>query len=355
QVAVHDEDQIFQPLPRGEREGAQAFRLVGLSVSHEAPNARVALLDQSARFQITIEARLIDRVDRPQSHRDGRVFPEVGHQARMRIARKTVPARLAAEVIELFFGEAPFEERARVDCGRILPLVEHLGSARAMRRAAEEVVEPERVKAGGGSVGGEMSAESVEAMIGPRHHDGGVPPDQTADPALHVRIAGIGWLLFRTDGVDVARLRRGRHSHSEHARPLHELVEDVLRAGSPFPLDQAVERLDPLAGLLRIDVRKLLLELLEIHASIPRVAGLRAYPPNMDSGRAGSSLSGWIRHPTTVCGSTRGMSSPATVGEGNRAGKAASGAALFRDFPPLAERTDVPSKALRPGWKKENR
>src|SRR3712207_8974295 len=38
QVAVDDEDQVVQPLPPAERDGAQALRLVGLAVAHEAPD-----------------------------------------------------------------------------------------------------------------------------------------------------------------------------------------------------------------------------------------------------------------------------------------------------------------------------
>ena len=39
QVAVDDEDQVVEPLARGQRDGAERLRLVGLAVAEEAPDA----------------------------------------------------------------------------------------------------------------------------------------------------------------------------------------------------------------------------------------------------------------------------------------------------------------------------
>ena len=41
---------------------------------------------QAAMLQVAHEARLVDRVDRPEAHRAGRELPEVGHQPRVRVA-----------------------------------------------------------------------------------------------------------------------------------------------------------------------------------------------------------------------------------------------------------------------------
>ena len=42
----------------------------------------------AAVLEIFVKAGLIDGHDRPQAHRHRREFPEIGHQPRMRIARK---------------------------------------------------------------------------------------------------------------------------------------------------------------------------------------------------------------------------------------------------------------------------
>jgi hypothetical protein len=267
EVAVDHEDQVVEALARGQGERAQALRLVGLAVAHETPDPAVAPVDETPRLEIAGEAGLIDRIDRPQAHRHGRELPEVGHETRVRIAREALPTGLAPEAVELRLREASLEKGPGVDSRCGMPLDEDRVAVGLVVPAAEEVVESDFIEARRGGVGGDVPAQPLEAMVRARNHDGGVPPDEPADAPLHDRISGIDRLLLGADGVDVARLGRGRDPHAEHPRPLHQLVEEVLGAGFPFALDDAVESLDPLGGLLRVDVRELLLELVEEHRS----------------------------------------------------------------------------------------
>ncbi len=85
QVAVDDPNEIVELFAAGERDRTERFGLVGFAVADECPNFSSARLDQSAIVQITHEARLIDRHDRAQAHRDRRELPESGHQPRMRV------------------------------------------------------------------------------------------------------------------------------------------------------------------------------------------------------------------------------------------------------------------------------
>ena len=62
--------------------------LVALAVAEEAPHPRAAGVVDAAVVQVAVEAGLVDRVDRAEAHRHGRVLPEVGHEPRVRVARQ---------------------------------------------------------------------------------------------------------------------------------------------------------------------------------------------------------------------------------------------------------------------------
>src|SRR5690606_23960537 len=60
QVAVDDEDEVVEALAPGDRDRAQAFRLVGLAVAEEAPDLAVGLRHQAAGLEVLPVARLVD-------------------------------------------------------------------------------------------------------------------------------------------------------------------------------------------------------------------------------------------------------------------------------------------------------
>ena len=116
QVAVDDEDQVVELLARSERQSAQRFGLVRFAVAEERPDLARRLGDDAAILEVAHEARLIDGVDRTQAHRDGGELPEVRHQPGMRIGGQArVVAQFVAEVLQVLFGQAAFEESAGVD------------------------------------------------------------------------------------------------------------------------------------------------------------------------------------------------------------------------------------------------
>ena len=91
QVAVDDEDQVVEALAAGHRDRAQRFRLVHLAVAHEGPDLAAGGLGQAAALQVLHEARLVDRHQRAEAHRDRRELPEVRHQPRVRVASESPP------------------------------------------------------------------------------------------------------------------------------------------------------------------------------------------------------------------------------------------------------------------------
>ena len=117
QVAVDHKDQVVQPLARGQRDGTQGLRLVHLAVAQERPDPAARGFLQSAIFQIANEPRLVNGLDRSQSHRDRGKFPEVRHQPGMRIRRQAAAGfQFAPEILQLLFGNAAFEIGPRSTC-----------------------------------------------------------------------------------------------------------------------------------------------------------------------------------------------------------------------------------------------
>ena len=87
QVAVHHENQVVQPFAGSQGDRTQRFGFIHLAVAHEGPDSSAGRRLQSAVLQIANKPRLINRLNRPQSHTDGRKLPEIGHQPGMRIRR----------------------------------------------------------------------------------------------------------------------------------------------------------------------------------------------------------------------------------------------------------------------------
>src|SRR6185503_17937744 len=82
QVAVHDEREVVEPFARCDVQRAERFGLVALAVAEESPDALPARVLDPAVVQVAVEARLVDRGERPESHRDGRELPELRHETR---------------------------------------------------------------------------------------------------------------------------------------------------------------------------------------------------------------------------------------------------------------------------------
>ena len=90
-----------------------------------------------------------------------------------------------------------------------------------------------------------------------RDHDGGVPADPGAVAALERLVAGEVGLVVHRDGVDVGRVERGRDGHVPLSRVPQHAQQHVARARAALLVDESVEGLHPLAGLVRVDVRHL--------------------------------------------------------------------------------------------------
>src|SRR5438270_6227714 len=123
QIAVDYKSQVVEPLARRQCNRAQRFRLVHLTIAEESPNPSPSTFLETAILQILDEAGVINRLDRSQSHRDCRKFPEILHQPGVRVRGKpSARLQLAPEVFQLLLRNATFEVSARIDSRRRVSL-----------------------------------------------------------------------------------------------------------------------------------------------------------------------------------------------------------------------------------------
>src|SRR3954451_24988566 len=162
-------------------EPGDRLRLVALAIADVAPNARLRRVDEPAIVEVTVETRLVHRVERAKAHRNGWELPKCRETTRMRIRRQAVTTNLATEVIELLVGQAAFEKRTRVHTRRGVTLDVHLVAAAAVALPAEEVIEPDLVERRGRGVRRQVTAEAIESVVGAIHHGDGVPAHVRAD------------------------------------------------------------------------------------------------------------------------------------------------------------------------------
>ena len=115
QVAVDDEDQVVELLAGGQGERAHRFGFVHLAVAQVRPDVPRCRRDHAAILHVPHETRLVNGVDRTESHGNRREVPEVRHQPRVRVGgQPRMVAQFVAEILEMLLAEPPFEESPRV-------------------------------------------------------------------------------------------------------------------------------------------------------------------------------------------------------------------------------------------------
>ncbi len=161
----------------------------------------------------------------------------------MRVGRQgaALVRELLAETVELPLGQAALEERARVHARRCVSLVVDLVAAAGVVLAAEEVVEADLVKAGGGCVRRNVATDLDARPLGAVHHDRRVPPGVGADAALDVLVAGEPRLRLGRDRVDVVGAAQAGHADLLLARSLEQAEHQVARPVAARMVDDCVE------------------------------------------------------------------------------------------------------------------
>jgi len=208
QIAVDDEDQIVEFLAGCERGGTEGLRLVHFAIAHEGPDLAALRGDQIAVFEITQEARLVDRHDRTEAHRYCRELPEARHQPGVGIGRQALAIDLLAEVVEVVFRQQAEQVGARIDAWRRMALEEHeIATVLGARRVPEMAV-ADFVEGRGAGVARDMPTEFGILAIGLDHHGHCVPAIDRSNTPFEFRISGRIGLAVRWNGVDIRRTRR---------------------------------------------------------------------------------------------------------------------------------------------------
>ena len=241
------------------------LRLIGLAVADEAPDTGGGGVDDLPVKEVAVEPGLVDGRQRAKAHRDGRVLPEFGHEARMGVAGEPLAAHLETEVVQLRLVEAPLDEGSGVDAGGGVPLEIDLVAGKTVRLPPEEVVEAHLVQRCRRRISGEMTSDAGVLGVGPCHHDRSVPADVGADPAFKVLVAGEPRLLVGGDRVDVGGRHRGREADLGGTCPLEQLHEKEPGPVTTALVDDGVEGVEPLIGLGRVDVGHLVRVAVENH------------------------------------------------------------------------------------------
>ncbi|MDI2037355.1 hypothetical protein PJL15_04502 [Paenarthrobacter nitroguajacolicus] len=259
EVAVDHEVQVVQVLVRGELEQATGLGLVHFPVPEERPDLLVRGVLDPTVLQVPVGLGLVDRVHRADTHRHGREFPEVRHQARVRVGGQGVAflGLFLTEPVQILLREAAFHERPGVHPRRGVALEEHLVPARRVVLAAEEVVEPDLVQGRGPGIGGNVPAHTNIRTLRTMDHHRGVPAHIRPVPALELLVPRERCFLVHRDRVHIISGRHHRHTHRPGTSTLQQRTHNVLGPLGTLLSDQRIKGLNPLRGLFRITIRQL--------------------------------------------------------------------------------------------------
>ncbi len=290
QIAVDDEDQVVEFLAGGHADRAHRFGLVHLAVAHERPDLAALGLRQAAVLQVLHEARLVDRHQRPQAHRHRRELPEVRHQPGMRVRRDALAVDFLAEVVHLLGGEPAQHEGARVDARRRVALHENEIAAVRFGGRAPEMVEADVVEHRRRREARDVAAD-VGVLVRAHDHRHRVPANVVPDLLLDVEVARQAHLLVGPDRVDVGGVRRERQVRAVAARLVDQLLDQEVRAVRPFVRQNALERVEPFPGFLRVVVGNRVHAFLQSHTVCARrsagfFSGIGLYASRSERARA---------------------------------------------------------------------
>ena len=174
----------------------------------------------------------------------------------MRIARQPAHRlQLAAKMFEVLFGQPSFEKGPRIHAGRGVALkVDQIAAVAVVATPPKKVIEADFVECGRGGERRNVTAETVEMLVGPMDHRHRVPADDALDPPLQLAVARISRLMGVMNRVDVGRVQGIRQLHAFLPGLAIEHRQKLLDALRALGVQHVFERIEPLLGFDRIDV-----------------------------------------------------------------------------------------------------
>ncbi len=213
--------------------------------------------DDAAVLQVAHEPGLVNRVDRPQPHRNCGETPEVRHQPGVRIGGKAGSvAQLVAEVFQFLLGEPALQVGARVHARRSVALEIDEVARLVTVVGPEKMVEADFQQRGDGRIGRNVSADAGILLVLAMHHGQRVPPDQALDAALQGAVARVGFFLLGPNGVGVGGVQLHRDVHPGHPGALRERFQDAHALACAFRQHHLVESFNPLCDFFYIGLQR---------------------------------------------------------------------------------------------------
>src|SRR5882762_3529128 len=152
---------------------------------------------QPAILEVLDEARVVNRLNGSEAHRNGGKLPEVFHQPGVRIRRQSAARfQFPSEVFQFLFGYAPFEKRAGIHAGGGVSLEVDDVTISLFGPRPQEVVEGNFIEGGRRGKRGNVPANTFLDLVRANDHGQRVPANQTLDAPLHLLAAGEGRLCL---------------------------------------------------------------------------------------------------------------------------------------------------------------
>jgi hypothetical protein len=150
--------------------------------------------------------------------------------------------------------EPAFEEGTRIHARRGVALEIDEVAAVLVSRRLPEMIEADVVESGRRCEARDVATELEVLLSRAQYHRDGIPSHDRSQAMLELVAPGRVFLHVGRNRVDIRGLRAIGQIGAGAARLVDELFEDEVRAIRSFDLEHRIERVDPFAGLERIDV-----------------------------------------------------------------------------------------------------
>ena len=150
QVTVHHKHQVIQMLTASQRDSAEGFWLIHLTVAEECPDLTALLRHHFTVDQVLHKMSLIDRLQWAKAHRYSWELPEVRHQPGVRVGRQTLAIHFGTEAVHLLWGNTAFQESTGVNTWSDMALIVNEVAIAIAVRPMEEIVVANVIKSGTG-------------------------------------------------------------------------------------------------------------------------------------------------------------------------------------------------------------
>src|SRR5699024_4501966 len=158
------------------------------------------------------------------------------------------------EAVEVIFIQTAFHVRTCVHARRGVSLEEDLVAARWIVLAAEEVVKANFIQRSSTGIGRDVATDANAWALLTVHHDGRIPTNPVTITLFQFLITRELRLNSVGNGLNDSSRRYGSSRYTLGRRALQEAQHKVSSSLGRCFVEQAVERIHPLAGFFRVAI-----------------------------------------------------------------------------------------------------